>query len=145
MQEMRIAGCRTLADGDMYLLEKKKKREAEGNVKKARDNTGPLQGSGKATHRLNRSLKRELGDAEPGPGGGAAGETRNNQKVRSGGGHHALTSNTHGKSSKKLATLPDLAGYRGMEMLSLAVSEIFSLYDYLGWYRDRVTVARSKL
>lgn len=114
VQEMRSAGCRLLAEGELYWSEKKKK-DTEVTIKKARDGPTFLQG-GKVTHRSNRYMKRETGDGEPSP----SADVRSSQKPRSSG-HHSHSSGTV-KVVKKSAILPDLTGYPGMEMLSLAVS-----------------------
>ncbi|KAG6549158.1 hypothetical protein Mapa_009384 [Marchantia paleacea] len=122
LQEMRAAGCRILAEGETYFLEKKK-RESEGSVKKAKDNTPFLQG-GKLTHRSNRYMKRETGDGEPSP----SGELRSNQKPRSGG-HQSMSggnglNTASSKDVKKSGGVSDLAGYPGMESLSFTEREL---------------------
>lgn len=64
LQEARAAGCRTSADAERY-IEQKRKREAEENARKVKDNSqaGP---SGKFLQRANH-LKGELDNS---PGGG---------------------------------------------------------------------------
>ncbi|CAM6103370.1 unnamed protein product [Calypogeia fissa] len=116
LQELRSAGCRLLADGELYFSEKKKK-DTEVPVKKARDGTTSLQG-GKVTHRSYRYMKRETGDGEPSP----SGDVRSSQKPRSSGHHSHSSGNV--KGVKKSAMLPDLTGYPGMEMLSLSEQEL---------------------
>lgn len=130
-QEMRAAGCRILAEGETYIVEKKKK-ELEGSVKKAKDNTPFLQG-GKLTHRSNRYMKRETGDGEPSP----SGELRSNQKPRSGG-HQSISggnglNTASSKDTKKSGGVSDLAGYPGMESLSFTVSSCVPMLLFRCW------------
>ncbi len=122
LQEYRMAGCRTLAEGEQYGSEKKK-RELEASLRKSRENTAYLY-SGKATHRSNRYLNREK-EAEAASSGITTKD--NNQKGRSSSSHHLLSgssllASTGVKGAKRTGVPLDLAGHPGVELLSLTVS-----------------------
>ncbi|XP_071691835.1 transcriptional adapter ADA2-like isoform X2 [Rutidosis leptorrhynchoides] len=69
LQEARASGCRTSADAERY-IEQKRKREAEENARRVKDNVQPGP-SGKFLQRANH-LK---GDADNSPRGGVRGPT----------------------------------------------------------------------
>lgn len=69
LQEARAAGCRTSADAERY-IEQKRKREAEENARRVKDNVQPGP-SGKFLQRANH-LK---GDLDNNPHGGVRGPT----------------------------------------------------------------------
>lgn len=116
-----MAGCHTLAEGELYGSEKKK-RETEANLRKARESASYLY-SGKSTHRANRYLNREKeGDAT------TSASARDGQKGRIPGPHHLLSGGSSllatsgGKGSRRAGVALDLAGFPGVELLSSTVS-----------------------
>jgi transcriptional adapter 2-alpha len=131
LQEYRMAGCRTLAEGEQYGSEKKK-RELEASLRKSRENTAYLY-SGKATHRSNRYLNREK-EAEAASSGITTKD--NNQKGRSSSSHHLLSgssllASTGVKGAKRTGVPLDLAGHPGVELLSLTEQDLCSQFRLL--------------
>lgn len=126
-----MAGCRTLAEGEQYGSEKKK-RELEASLRKSRENTAYLY-SGKATHRSNRYLNREK-EAEAASSGITTKD--NNQKGRSSSSHHLLSgssllASTGAKGAKRTGVPLDLAGHPGVELLSLTEQDLCSQFRLL--------------
>ncbi|CAK9865514.1 unnamed protein product [Sphagnum jensenii] len=131
LQEYRMAGCRTLAEGEQYGSEKKK-RELEASLRKSRENTAYLY-SGKATHRSNRYMNREK-EAEAASSGITTKD--NNQKGRSSSSHHLLSgssllASTGVKGAKRTGVPLDLAGHPGVELLSLTEQDLCSQFRLL--------------
>ncbi|KAH9539527.1 hypothetical protein CY35_15G061600 [Sphagnum magellanicum] len=131
LQEYRMAGCRTLAEGEQYGSEKKK-RELEASLRKSRENTAYLY-SGKATHRSNRYLNREK-EAEAASSGITTKD--NNQKGRSSSSHHLLSgssllASTGAKGAKRTGVPLDVAGHPGVELLSLTEQDLCSQFRLL--------------
>eukprot|EP01018_Ginkgo_biloba_P003732 Gb_13536 [translate_table: standard] len=116
LQEYRAAGCHTLAEGEQYAAEKRK-RESEANTKKSKE-SGQLVASAKVTQRTNRSINRERGEGDGSPGGMAE-----NQKTKSGTGQALLGNNTCSatagqKGTKRSLVRWDITGLPGAELLT---------------------------
>lgn len=116
LQEYRAAGCHTLAEGEQYAAEKKK-REAEASQKKSKESC-QLAASGKVAQRANRTTNRERGEGDGSPGGMV-----DNQKIKSTAGQAPVGNNTcpaaaGQKGAKKSLIQWDIMGFPGVELLS---------------------------
>ncbi|KAL5987945.1 hypothetical protein ACLOJK_035706 [Asimina triloba] len=116
LQEARSAGCRTRAEAEAYLAQKKK-REAEANARKAKE-TNQLVGNGKVLQKANRPVKGE-----------SDGSPRNivdNHKK----GSTALESSGKDASSAAIGTVIksldewDITGLPGADLLSEAEQQL---------------------
>lgn len=116
LQEYRAAGCHTLAEGEQYAAEKKK-REAEASQKKSKESC-QLAASGKVAQRANRTTNRERGEGDGSPGGMV-----DNQKIKSTAGQAPVGNNTcpaatGQKGAKKSLIQWDIMAFPGVELLS---------------------------
>jgi len=121
VQEYRMAGCRTLAEAELYGSEKKK-RDTEAIQRKARESASYLYSGKSTTHRANRYLNREKeGEAA------SSGSAREVPKGRVGPpllpSGSSLLAGSGGKDSKRSGVPLDLAGSPGVELLSHSVRQ----------------------
>ncbi|KAK3033980.1 hypothetical protein RJ639_033265 [Escallonia herrerae] len=110
LQEARAAGCRTSAEGEVY-IQRKRKREAEENACRMRENSqvGP---NGKFMQRTN-NLKGEL---ESNPQGGVRGSTVLDSAVKD--------SSTGAPAISSSSEHWDVTGFFGADLLSEAEKQL---------------------
>ncbi|EFJ14661.1 hypothetical protein SELMODRAFT_96986, partial [Selaginella moellendorffii] len=115
LQEYRSAGCHTLAEGEYYAMDKRK-RSAEANLRKGRDAL-----NSKMTNRSNRAINRD--GAEPSSSG-----TRDMQRYRSGANNISKLPSVGVKTTKKSSSFSplDLAGFPGIDLLSSTEQDLCS-------------------
>lgn len=122
LQEYRAAGCRTVAEGEQYAADKKK-REAEASQKKSKESC-QLSASAKVAQRANRTTNRERGEGDGSPGGMV-----DNQKIKSNAGQAPVGNNTcpaatGQKGTKKSLIRWDITGFPGVELLTLTEQQL---------------------
>lgn len=122
LQEYRAAGCRTMAEGEHYATEKKKK-EAEASQKKAKESC-QLGASAKVAQRANRLTNRERGEGDGSPGGMV-----DNQRIKSNSGQASVGNNTcpastGQKGTKKSLIRWDITGFPGMDLLAITEQQL---------------------
>lgn len=116
-QEARAAGCRTRAEADAFLAQKRKK-ESEANARKAKE-TCQLITNGKVLQRANRPIK---GESEGSPRSAV-----DNHKMK---GSIGLESGSKDSSSTTTGANPksldewDITGLPGADLLTETVSHI---------------------
>ncbi|KAJ7514548.1 hypothetical protein O6H91_23G049200 [Diphasiastrum complanatum] len=124
LQEYRAAGCHTLAEGEMYASEKRR-RGTEASLRTSRESTSSL--SNKAANRSNRYPNRDKAEGEPVSSGGL----KEHQKIRSSVGNQLLASSIKlpalfSKGAKRALAPIDIRRLPGVELLSPTEQDLCS-------------------
>ncbi|XP_011625124.1 transcriptional adapter ADA2 isoform X1 [Amborella trichopoda] len=114
LQEYRAVGCHTLAEGERYAAEKRRK-ESESNIKKAKEG-GHLGASGKVLQKVNRPMMKEKPESD-----GSPGSTVDNQKTK---GPMAMDSCVNNLSSTRAMDQWDITGLPGANLLSSSEQQL---------------------
>ncbi|XP_077222100.1 transcriptional adapter ADA2-like [Tasmannia lanceolata] len=108
LQEYRAAGCRTMADAELYEAQKRK-GESEENVRKAMEG-GQLVASGKVPQRANPLMNKEKGESDGNP--------KMKGSTGSESGAKDSSSTTIAQATTKSLLEWDITGLPGAELLS---------------------------
>ncbi|XP_031492465.1 transcriptional adapter ADA2-like isoform X2 [Nymphaea colorata] len=118
LQEYRAAGCRTLAEGERYAAEKRK-RESEANMLKAKDGNQSFAG-GKVLQHVNRPGSKDKKDPDGTPGIDNN-KIKSNSRNESGGADAFSTTTGH---IARILDQWDITGLPGAELLSMAEQQL---------------------